>query len=74
MSVHNRRNPQNLEVLMPSVKEQWKIAAVLNACDHELDLLRERLAELKKQKKGLMQNLLTGQIRVKVDEAQAIGM
>lgn len=72
--VLNKKDFANLEVLMPSVKEQWKIAAVLNACDHELDLLRERLAELKKQKKGLMQNLLTGQIRVKVDEAQAIGM
>jgi type I restriction enzyme S subunit len=58
----------------PTIEEQKKIAAVLGACDHELDLLREQLTELKNQKKGLMQKLLTGQIRVKVDQAQAIGV
>lgn len=64
--VLSKRDFAKLEVLMPSVEEQRKIAAVLNACDREIDLLQKQLAALKKQKQGLMQKLLTGQIRVKV--------
>ena len=47
-----------------SVDEQKKIADVLHACDHELALLRTLHDALKEQKKGLMQKLLTGQVRV----------
>lgn len=53
----------------PSLAEQRRIASVLNACDHEIDLLKRQLAALKKQKQGLMQQLLTGRIRVKPAEA-----
>lgn len=55
-----------IRVALPSLPEQRRIAVVLNACDRELDLLRRQLAALKRQKRGLMQKLLTGQIRVKV--------
>jgi type I restriction enzyme S subunit len=51
---------------LPSMAEQRKIAAALNAADREIDLLRKELDALKTQKKGLMQKLLTGQVRVKV--------
>jgi type I restriction enzyme S subunit len=44
--------------------EQRKIAAALNAADREIDFLRKELDALKTQKKGLMQKLLTGQVRV----------
>jgi len=47
-----------------SAEERRKIAAVLNACDRELDLLRRRRDALQRQKKGLMQRLLTGRVRV----------
>ena len=63
-----------IKVALPSRPEQRRIAVVLEVCDHELDLQREQLVEFKKQKQGLMQKLLTGQIRVKIDEAQAIGV
>lgn len=53
-----------LKLALPPLEEQRRIAAILNACNHELDLLRRRLAALKRQKRGLMQKLLTGQIRV----------
>ncbi|MCW5847527.1 MAG: restriction endonuclease subunit S [Anaerolineae bacterium] len=43
-----------------------KNRAVLRACDDEIDLLQQKLAALEQQKKGLMQRLLTGQVRVKV--------
>jgi type I restriction enzyme, S subunit len=50
---------------IPDIDEQRAIAKVLNACDIELALLDRKLALLKKQKQGLMQQLLTGKIRVK---------
>jgi type I restriction enzyme S subunit len=56
-----------LKLALPPLEEQRRIAAILNACDRELDLLRRRLAALKRQKRGLMQKLLTGQIRVKAE-------
>ncbi len=53
-----------IKLFIPSLKEQGCIAAVLTACDRELDLLRAQLAQLQEQKKGLMQVLLTGQVRI----------
>ncbi len=50
---------------IPQIDEQQAIARVLNTCDNELVLLERKLALLKKQKQGLMQQLLTGKIRVK---------
>ena len=47
-------------------KEQHKIAEILNKSDKEIQLLNSKLEKLKEQKKGLMQKLLTGQIRVKI--------
>ncbi len=54
----------NIVVSIPSVDEQKKISAVLNGLDREIELLEEKLECLKTQKKGLMQKLLTGKIRV----------
>ncbi|ELY4087436.1 restriction endonuclease subunit S [Cronobacter sakazakii] len=51
--------------------EQQKIAAVLSAADAEISTLEKKLACLKDEKKALMQQLLTGKRRVKVDEAVA---
>ncbi len=47
--------------------EQKAIADVLSKADSEIDLLNQQLDLLKEQKRGLMQKLLTGEIRVKVD-------
>ena len=59
-----------LKLALPPLEEQRRIAAILNACDRELDLLRRRLAALKRQKQGLMRKLLTGQIRVRVENVE----
>src|SRR5262249_52878069 len=56
-----------LKFALPPLEEQRRIAAILNACDRELGLLRQRLAALKREKQGLMQKLLTGQVQVRVD-------
>lgn len=56
----------NILLYYPEDKnEQQKIAQVLNNCDEEIRLLGKKLEMLKQQKKGLMQKLLTGKIRVK---------
>ena len=49
--------PQNIE-------EQRAIASVLAFCDKEIYLLKQKLATLEEQKKGLMQALLTGKVRL----------
>lgn len=48
-----------------SLQEQKAIAKILSTADKEIDLLTQELEQLKLQKKGLMQLLLTGIIRVK---------
>jgi type I restriction enzyme, S subunit len=53
------------EIEIPKTEEQEKIVVILSCCDQELVLLNRKLALLKKQKQGLMQQLLTGRIRVK---------
>ena len=51
-------------VKLPNLKEQQKIAEVLTACDDEINLLNLKLENLKKQKQGLMQKLLSGKVRI----------
>jgi type I restriction enzyme S subunit len=46
------------------IEEQRAIAATLDTCDEELRLLRAKRTVLDQQKRGLMQRLLTGKIRV----------
>ena len=55
----------HIKIPLPSLEEQKAIAEVLGTCDQELALLNRKLELLKKQKQGLMQQLLTGKIRVK---------
>lgn len=55
-----------LKVPVPTIHEQQKIASVLTAADKEIELLKNELESLKQQKKGLMQVLLTGEVRVKI--------
>ena len=59
----SKRTIENLKIKLPNLKEQQKIAEVLTACDDEINLLNLKLENLKKQKQGLMQKLLKGEIR-----------
>ncbi|HPZ08123.1 MAG TPA: restriction endonuclease subunit S, partial [Candidatus Eremiobacteraeota bacterium] len=65
--VLDKKDFGNLIVTVPCLKEQQKISFILTACDREIELLENKLSSLKDQKKGLMQKLLTGQIRVKTE-------
>jgi type I restriction enzyme S subunit len=55
----------SLRIKAPSIAEQKRIADVLELCDKEIKVHTTKLDALKQQKKGLMQRLLTGQVRVK---------
>ncbi|XQL59324.1 restriction endonuclease subunit S [Escherichia coli] len=67
----SKRQLIKLELKLPCVEEQQKIAAVLSAADAEISTLEKKLTCLRDEKKALMQQLLTGKRRVKVDEAVA---
>jgi type I restriction enzyme S subunit len=54
---------------LPSIEEQKIISSVLNLSDQEIELLQQKLNHLKQEKKALMQQLLTGKRRVKVEAA-----
>lgn len=52
-----------IEVPLPPLPEQKAIAEVLTAADEELEELRRYAAALRTQKRGLMQQLLSGAVR-----------
>jgi len=55
-----------IKIKLPSVVEQKAILEILDAADQEIEHQQNYLKQLQAQKKGLMQQLLTGKIRVKV--------
>ena len=59
---------KSLKVPIPPVPEQQKIATVLINADKEIELLEQQLADLQQEKKALMQVLLTGKKRVKLND------
>lgn len=67
----NSDDIKTLKLSVPNFEEQQKIATVLSAADDEIATLEKKLACLKDEKKALMQQLLTGKRRVKIDEAVA---
>lgn len=52
--------------LMPNLEEQKLIATILSNADEEKKSLEVFLGSIKHQKKGLLQRLLTGAIRIKI--------
>jgi type I restriction enzyme S subunit len=60
-----------LEIPVPPLEEQQAIAAVLNDAEHELAVLRARVAKTRAIRQGMMQQLLTGRTRVPAAEGAA---
>lgn len=56
-----------LVLFLPSFEEQTAIANILQTADKEIEFLKSKLWQLKEQKKGLMQVLLTGKKRLKIE-------
>jgi len=55
---------KNFKLFLPTMKEQEKIIVVLNNVDSKILDLKYKKSIIESVKKGLMQKLLTGQIRV----------
>jgi type I restriction enzyme S subunit len=55
-----------IKIQIPPYEEQTAIAKVMQTADNEIQLLKAITDKLKEQKKGMMQQLLTGKKRLKV--------
>ncbi len=58
---------EKFPIPLPPLPEQKKISEILMAVDRKLDLLRQKKYHLQRLKKGLMNDLLTGRRRLKVE-------
>lgn len=65
-AIINKNTFENYQIDIPIFAEQLAIAKVLSQIDQFIELAIAELEMLKQQKKGLMQILLTGKVRVKV--------
>jgi type I restriction enzyme S subunit len=66
----NHKDFYSIKVMLPTLNEQQKVATVLTIANKETELLKQQLAHFKQEKKALMQQLLTGKRRVKIDEKE----
>lgn len=55
---------QEFEISFPTIKEQIRIANLLSDMDAEIESLEKKLNKAKQLKQGMMQQLLTGKIRL----------
>jgi len=55
---------QNIEIQVPNNAEQNAISEVLSDMDYEIEKLEKKLSKLRRIKTGMMQQLLTGKIRI----------
>ncbi|MCZ8091197.1 restriction endonuclease subunit S [Flavobacterium sp.] len=58
---------KDLNINLPSLEEQTKIANFLSSIDERIDLLKEKKSLLEDYKKGLMQKIFNQEIRFKDD-------
>lgn len=65
----NSSDVANLKIFCPEYNEQVEIAKVLNNCLDTIENMQKKLAFLKQEKAALMQQLLTGKRRVRVEAA-----
>jgi type I restriction enzyme, S subunit len=65
----NTKILKNILILLPkSIEEQKDIATILSDIDAELKALEQKLAKVRDIKQGMMQQLLTGRIRLPLDQ------
>ncbi|HAW3613436.1 TPA: restriction endonuclease subunit S [Escherichia coli] len=57
-----------IKIVLPSIKEQMAIASILSDMDAEIEMLEQKLAKFRDIKQGMMQQLLTGRIRLPLEQ------
>jgi len=60
----SRSSLGKIEITIPKIEEQNRIAAIFSDMDAEIEMLEGKLEKQKMLKQGMMQNLLTGKIRL----------
>ena len=60
----NNKHINPLKIAMPQLDEQILISDILINVDNKLEILKQKKQSFEKLKKGLMQKLLTGEVRV----------
>lgn len=60
----SKKDLAELDIIVPEFTEQKAIAQVLSDMDNEIELLKKKLAKYQQIKQGMMQELLTGRIRL----------
>ncbi|SFQ18062.1 restriction endonuclease subunit S [Parafilimonas terrae] len=55
---------KSIEVVIPNKKEQTRIASILSNMDSEIEVLEKKLVKAQQIKRGMMQALLTGKVRL----------
>ncbi|WML26277.1 restriction endonuclease subunit S [Neobacillus sp. OS1-33] len=64
----SKSNIKSIKIPVPPIEEQKKIGDILQSFDEKIQHEQKKLIPLTNLKNGLMQVLLTGKVRVKVDE------
>lgn len=64
---------KNLNLYVPKIKEQTRIANFLSAVDEKLQLLKEKKALLDEYKKGMMQKIFNQELRFKDENGEDFG-
>ena len=62
--VVNLKDINKFRFVIPDIEEQTQIAQILSDMDAEIEALEQKLDKYKMLKQGMMQNLLTGKIRL----------
>ena len=60
----NMGNIRKIKLPVPQIEEQKQIAEILSTVDNKLENLKEKKLFFQELKKGLMQKLLTGEVRI----------
>ena len=59
-----KNDVKNFVIALAPIEEQKQIAEILSTVDKKLENLKEKKQSFEELKKGLMQKLLTGEVRV----------
>ena len=60
----NARTIENIEISTPAFEEQVEISRIINSLDEDIKAHEAKLAKIRNIKQGMMQELLTGRVRL----------
>jgi type I restriction enzyme S subunit len=63
----NSRELKRFPLFVPDPDEQKEMVALLSAADAQVEAVRKEIVALDRLKRSLLQNLLTGRVRVRVE-------